>query len=163
MFLILGPNYQKKKKPHRVIAFADLTKEIAIRWQNCKEEFHRKYDPIVKAQKARDKAEKEVQEKENKNAELTISRATAEKRHSYINAEGPCASSPRNTYESNQFSDSDRNTHGMPNESFSLKEPSSCFESNSYDAKEYQSFESMKHHENFDYYAEYSKASHDYR
>ena len=51
----------------------------------------------------------------------------------------------------------------MPNKSFSLKELSSYFESNSYDAKEYQSFESMKHHENFDYHAEYSRASHDYR
>ena len=60
MFLILDPKYQKKKKPHHIIAFADLTKEIAIHWQNYKEEYYRKYDLIVKVQKVRDKAEKEV-------------------------------------------------------------------------------------------------------
>ena len=50
-----GPNYNKKKTPHRVIGFVDLTKEIAARWKTHKEEYYKKYGAIVESNKARNK------------------------------------------------------------------------------------------------------------
>ena len=65
-----GPNYQKncqkKKNPHNIISFTDLTKEIAIRWQSCKDEYHMKYGAIVGEEQRKAKAKKRQEEKNSK-------------------------------------------------------------------------------------------------
>ena len=50
-----GPNYHKKKTPHRVIGFVDLTREIAARWETHKGEYYEKYGAIVERKKIRGK------------------------------------------------------------------------------------------------------------
>jgi len=57
-----GPNYQKnrqkKKTPHNIISFTDLTKEIAVRWQYCKDEYHAKHGATVEEERRKIAAEK---------------------------------------------------------------------------------------------------------
>ena len=57
-----GPNY-KKKNPHHVISFIDLTKEIAARWPYHKDEYSEKYGAIVEEKKKIQKAKAKLNKK----------------------------------------------------------------------------------------------------
>ena len=172
-----GPNYHKKRVPHHVIGFTDLTREVARRWEIHKDEYHAKYDAVVEAQKQKEKAQKKLEQKNAKAAESndqTLERST----HSYGTEDNisEYASSSVNTQDydirysnasrtSNLFSDFDRNGHEMsPNSEkiYGLKNPSDYFDENKSENQHY-AVENMHHHQNFDHpHAEHSGTMHGY-
>ena len=83
-----GPNYQKKKKPHHVISFQELTKEVAIRWESCQDEYNAKYGAMVEEQKKKYKAEKKARENQSEWFEAFESNETSVENDRFENLHG---------------------------------------------------------------------------